>query len=252
MTSDATELAGKLRCIFCDFTGDSLAELRVHSSECKKHPLMIACNAYRRFLDEATAMLRESPKRDSDPFSADRIIWNEKRVAFLTSSPAAQGSTEAATPSPATTAGPMTGEQLRCWMYDKMGSTLFATDEIGWEEMTDLLARTIWPARQPADGRREELRRERTYSVRVFIWNDDGGYCVATPDLPGCMSEAATFEKAIENIREAFIGVALTYADNGIEIPFTPLESRVDRPMFHEERHLSITVTHQPESTHER
>jgi hypothetical protein len=52
---------------------------------------MIACNAYRRFLDEATAMLRESPKLDSDPFSADRIIWNEKRVAFLArTSPAAQ------------------------------------------------------------------------------------------------------------------------------------------------------------------
>lgn len=32
---------------------------------------------------------------------------------------------------------------------------------------------------------------------------EEGGYTVYVPALPGCISEGETFEKAIENIKEA-------------------------------------------------
>jgi len=37
----------------------------------------------------------------------------------------------------------------------------------------------------------------------VFEKSDEGAYTVYVPSLPGCISEGATKEEAIENIREA-------------------------------------------------
>lgn len=37
----------------------------------------------------------------------------------------------------------------------------------------------------------------------IFIPQDNGGYTVEVPDLPGCVSEGETFEDAKENITEA-------------------------------------------------
>lgn len=37
----------------------------------------------------------------------------------------------------------------------------------------------------------------------VFLEEDDGGYSVSVPALPGCFSQGDTFEAAIKNIKEA-------------------------------------------------
>lgn len=37
----------------------------------------------------------------------------------------------------------------------------------------------------------------------VFLEEDDGGYSVNIPALPGCFSQGDTFEEAVENIKEA-------------------------------------------------
>jgi antitoxin HicB len=37
----------------------------------------------------------------------------------------------------------------------------------------------------------------------IFTQEEDGGYSVHVPDLPGCYSQGETFEEAKENIREA-------------------------------------------------
>jgi predicted RNase H-like HicB family nuclease len=37
----------------------------------------------------------------------------------------------------------------------------------------------------------------------VFEKENDGGYSVWIPDLPGCTSQGDTWEKAMENIKEA-------------------------------------------------
>lgn len=37
----------------------------------------------------------------------------------------------------------------------------------------------------------------------VFELNEDGGYTVTVPALPGCITEGDTFEEAAKNIKEA-------------------------------------------------
>jgi predicted RNase H-like HicB family nuclease len=43
------------------------------------------------------------------------------------------------------------------------------------------------------------------YSVQIerFAESDGGGYLATVPDLPGCMSDGATPEKALKNVQEA-------------------------------------------------
>jgi predicted RNase H-like HicB family nuclease len=40
------------------------------------------------------------------------------------------------------------------------------------------------------------------YPMSIYP-EDDGGYTVIIPDLPGCMSQGETLEEAIENINQA-------------------------------------------------
>jgi predicted RNase H-like HicB family nuclease len=40
------------------------------------------------------------------------------------------------------------------------------------------------------------------YPMSVYP-EDDGGYTVIIPDLPGCMTQGETLEEAMENINEA-------------------------------------------------
>lgn len=37
----------------------------------------------------------------------------------------------------------------------------------------------------------------------VFLEEDDGGYSVSVPALPGCFSQGDSFEDAVKNIQEA-------------------------------------------------
>jgi len=49
----------------------------------------------------------------------------------------------------------------------------------------------------------------------VFQQEDDGGYSVWVPSLPGCTSQGDSFEQATENIKEA-IGLYLD-EDNAVD-----------------------------------
>jgi predicted RNase H-like HicB family nuclease len=50
------------------------------------------------------------------------------------------------------------------------------------------------------------------YNV-IFQQEEDGGYSVSVPSLPGCFSQGDTFEKALKNIKEA-IELYLEGAEN--------------------------------------
>ena len=49
--------------------------------------------------------------------------------------------------------------------------------------------------------------------------DDDGGYLVSCPDLPGCHSEGGTWEDALVNIKEAI----LCYLESLIKIKKNPM-----------------------------
>ncbi len=47
---------------------------------------------------------------------------------------------------------------------------------------------------------------QRRFKV-ILEWNEDeGGYTVTVPALPGCIAEGDTLEEALENTREAIAG----------------------------------------------
>jgi antitoxin HicB len=50
---------------------------------------------------------------------------------------------------------------------------------------------------------RKSLRKKIYKFTAVFEKNEDGGYTVTVPSLPGCISEGDTFDEALENIKEA-------------------------------------------------
>ncbi len=53
----------------------------------------------------------------------------------------------------------------------------------------------------------------------ILIPDEDGGYAVEVPTLPGCISQGDTVDEALENIKEA---IALHIADmiaNGEDVP---------------------------------
>jgi predicted RNase H-like HicB family nuclease len=60
----------------------------------------------------------------------------------------------------------------------------------------------------------------RTLSYKVVLEPaEEGGYTAYAPSLPGCVSEGATYQEALDNMREAIQGwleVALEFGD---EIP---------------------------------
>lgn len=48
---------------------------------------------------------------------------------------------------------------------------------------------------------------------------EDGGFSVYVPDLPGCASQGDTFEEAMANIAEAIEGMVAAMKDDGVPIP---------------------------------
>jgi antitoxin HicB len=51
----------------------------------------------------------------------------------------------------------------------------------------------------------------------IFEPQEDGGFTVTAPSLPGCISEGDTYEEAVANIREAiaaWIEVSREYGDD--------------------------------------
>jgi antitoxin HicB len=49
--------------------------------------------------------------------------------------------------------------------------------------------------------------------------NEDGGYTVTVPVLPGCITQGDTWEEAVGNAREAILGYIDTLKELGKPIP---------------------------------
>jgi len=53
----------------------------------------------------------------------------------------------------------------------------------------------------------------------VFEPEEDGGYSVSVPSLPGCFSQGDSYQEALENIKEAIAGWVEVTRECGDEIP---------------------------------
>jgi predicted RNase H-like HicB family nuclease len=70
---------------------------------------------------------------------------------------------------------------------------------------------------------------ERSLVLRVFLCPEqEGGFSVIAPDLPGVVSQGETEEEAKANIVEAFLGALEVYASDSEAIPWN--SERSDMP----------------------
>jgi predicted RNase H-like HicB family nuclease len=58
-----------------------------------------------------------------------------------------------------------------------------------------------------------------SFPLRVERYDEDGGYLVYYPDLPGCQTWGTTFEAAVANAEEALTLFLETLVANGDPIP---------------------------------
>ena len=59
---------------------------------------------------------------------------------------------------------------------------------------------------------------KRVYKV-IFEPQEEGGYTVTVPSLPGCISEGNSYEEALANIKEAMALYLESLAADGLPIP---------------------------------
>jgi predicted RNase H-like HicB family nuclease len=52
---------------------------------------------------------------------------------------------------------------------------------------------------------RKSLKKKVYQFTAIFEKNEDGGYTVTVPSLPGCISEGDTFDEALKSIKEAIV-----------------------------------------------
>lgn len=57
----------------------------------------------------------------------------------------------------------------------------------------------------------------------ILVPDEDGGYTVSVPSLPGCISQGDTPEEAIANIKEAIELYIEVLEEDGKPIPEDPL-----------------------------
>lgn len=58
------------------------------------------------------------------------------------------------------------------------------------------------------------------FAVTVILEpEEDGGYSVHCPALPGCSSQGDNLEEALDNIQEAILGVLKVRQQEGISLP---------------------------------
>ena len=75
--------------------------------------------------------------------------------------------------------------------------------EDGWIEVgRDDYSHSFVRAPGRTDARRSEETPVRPYTVLLIPDNEDGGYVVKVPTLPGCVTQGETFEEAIENAKD--------------------------------------------------
>jgi len=59
---------------------------------------------------------------------------------------------------------------------------------------------------------------KKSYKV-LFEAQEEGGYTVTAPSLPGCVSEGDTFEEALANFKEAMVLYLDSLKEDGLPIP---------------------------------
>jgi antitoxin HicB len=52
---------------------------------------------------------------------------------------------------------------------------------------------------------KRSLKKKVYQFTAIFEKNEDDGYTVTVPSLPGCISEGDTFDEALKNIKEAIV-----------------------------------------------
>jgi predicted RNase H-like HicB family nuclease len=63
---------------------------------------------------------------------------------------------------------------------------------------------------------------------QVLIYSGEDGYWVAEcPSLPGCISQGATREEAVLNIKEAIEGYVLVLKEDGLPVPEEKFEALI-------------------------
>src|SRR5258707_10390988 len=65
----------------------------------------------------------------------------------------------------------------------------------------------------------KQLLGQYPFQIRPLTVDEGGGYLIEFPDVPGCMSDGETLEKAIVNGRDALKGALLTKREFGDPIP---------------------------------
>jgi len=66
----------------------------------------------------------------------------------------------------------------------------------------------------------------KSYSA-IFEREDDGGYSVWVPELPGCASQGDSYQEALSNIREAIEAYLEAHEKTGRAIPEPRTEIKV-------------------------
>ena len=66
------------------------------------------------------------------------------------------------------------------------------------------------------------------YRVVLHVDEEDGGYNVEVPDLPGCLTQGHTREEALENAREAIQAYLESLRAHGDPIPEPSQEELVE------------------------
>jgi antitoxin HicB len=68
------------------------------------------------------------------------------------------------------------------------------------------------------------------YTV-ILGYNEDDGYIVSVPALPGCLTQGATVEQALARVRDAITGHIAALIDTGQPVPVettAPIIAAVD------------------------
>lgn len=87
---------------------------------------------------------------------------------------------------------------------------------------------------------------KRSYSFRVDADLDAGGWVIRFPDLPGCMTQADSFEEVGEMAADAFRAWITVEYERGHEIP---LPSDTDELGFHDWPHGRLEVLPRSDDT---
>lgn len=81
-----------------------------------------------------------------------------------------------------------------------------------------------------------------TYPVVFIPWENESGYTIEVPDLPGCVSEGKTLAEAIEMAADAAAGWILGELEDGNSFPHPSKVSEIDLSRFDDGSFVSLVL----------